>query len=220
MRLHFFRAFLGRPLTSPIFLTLSLFLLTACRSEPTGGYVISGTVEGLTEGKVCLSPFMAEGVAHTVDLVEGSFRFQGRVERPHVYALSLEGQAGKLLFFLGNEEVEISASCLAAFTGTASSPCNALWDRFGAEGAALDSTYRRSQDPEAALQRAAALKAFKRDFVQQNVENPVGAMVLLHNLHHFSPEEATALLVQMQKAAALADDGNVKELSKRLASFR
>ncbi|MDR1681351.1 MAG: AhpC/TSA family protein [Prevotellaceae bacterium] len=90
---------------------ITTLLTTAC--VPLDGYVIKGTIDGLTDGMAVLRNASREfPVADTAVIENGRFEFSGKVTTPEPYYLSIEGDkpAGQLSFFLDNGKITIRAS--------------------------------------------------------------------------------------------------------------
>ncbi len=86
--------------------------LFACNSK-TDGYVIEGTVTGenVATGKVYLTNFArTEQIKDTADLVNGKFKFEGKVVTPENYSITIEGVDGGIRFFLDNSKIKIEAA--------------------------------------------------------------------------------------------------------------
>ena len=86
--------------------------LFACTAK-TDGYIIEGTVTGenVAAGKVYLSNFSrTEQIKDTADLVDGKFKFEGKVVTPENYAITIDGVDGRIMLFLDNSKIKIEAA--------------------------------------------------------------------------------------------------------------
>ena len=81
----------------------------ACQPLHEDSFTITGTVEGLDEGKVYLQDRI-DGLMVNVDSAEvqnGKFEFTGRMDHPELYYLNLEGVASRLAIFVENTSIEV-----------------------------------------------------------------------------------------------------------------
>lgn len=86
--------------------------LFACTPK-TDGYIIEGTVTGenVATGKVYLSNFSRdEQIKDTADLIDGKFKFEGKVVTPENYSVTIDGIDGRIQFFLDNSKIKIEAA--------------------------------------------------------------------------------------------------------------
>lgn len=93
-----------------IFIVFAVFAVVACnKKSQEGGYVITGTLSGITDGKVVLQPLRPDQYtkADTVVISKGTFEFRGNVTEPDVYVLSIDGKENRLMFFLENSNITI-----------------------------------------------------------------------------------------------------------------
>ena len=90
------------------FVLLAVMMMAGCTSKP-GGYVIKGTVVGMTEGKVFLKSFRNKMFfdVDTAEVKNGQFTFEGKVGQPLLYGLETETMSSPLQFFLENAKMEI-----------------------------------------------------------------------------------------------------------------
>ena len=87
---------------------IALSFLLSCQQEPK--YVITGSLDGLTEGKVYLQK-RASGEYVKVDSAEvtdGTFVLEGAVDSPEMYYFMVDGKRGAARFFLENSEISVS----------------------------------------------------------------------------------------------------------------
>ncbi len=93
-----------------IFIVFAVFAVIACnRKSQEGGFVITGTLGGIADGKIILQPLLPDqySKADTVVISKGTFEFRGNVTEPDVYVLSVEGKENRLMFFLENSNITI-----------------------------------------------------------------------------------------------------------------
>lgn len=108
--MKFFTSFGKGRLTSRLFVLLALSTtLFSCNNK---GYTITGTVKGVADGKKITLETQQEslGIMIPVDtaMVEnGKFVFEGKVEQPAVYQLSIEGEKAKSYFILEHGDINI-----------------------------------------------------------------------------------------------------------------
>ncbi|MDP4184892.1 MAG: TlpA disulfide reductase family protein [Bacteroidota bacterium] len=96
-----------------ILITFAVFVAFACsKKSQEGGFVISGTLSGITDGKVILQPLEPDlnAKADTAIITKGTFEFRGKLAEPDVYVLSVDGRESKLMFFLENSKITIKGS--------------------------------------------------------------------------------------------------------------
>ncbi len=94
-----------------IFLIAVAAIVFSCKPK-YDGYVIEGTVTGefVTDGKAYLTNFSrSESIKDTTDFTGGKFTFKGKVTTPENYAITIDGIDGRLVFFLDNSSIVITA---------------------------------------------------------------------------------------------------------------
>lgn len=96
--------------------------LTACNKNDKG-FTLTGTLQGLDEGKVIFIPIeSAESKPDTVLVQKGQFVYKGSVAEPSMYYMMVEGKPGTCLFYMENGKITISANVdslqNASFTGS------------------------------------------------------------------------------------------------------
>lgn len=90
---------------------LVMLAVFACKPKHDG-YIIEGTISGdsITDGKAYLSNYSSrEPIKDTVDFTGGKFEFRGKVITPERYTISVEGVKGRLILFLDNSTIKITA---------------------------------------------------------------------------------------------------------------
>lgn len=98
-------------------------LLLACNRNE--GYTITGTLDGITDGKIYLEQPVDKDVVvvDSTDITGGQFTMNGTVELPDLYSLRVDGRRGSLTFFLENSEISIDGNAdsmyFAEVTGSA-----------------------------------------------------------------------------------------------------
>ncbi|MDR2362008.1 MAG: AhpC/TSA family protein [Prevotellaceae bacterium] len=104
----------------------TITLMAAC--TPIDGYVIKGTIDGLKTGVVVLRNFSHDNpIAETTDIKNGKFVFTGKVTTPEPYYLNIEGQEGRLNFFLDNGEITLRTSIDSPYKMTLHGPATTLF---------------------------------------------------------------------------------------------
>ena len=89
-----------------IILAVTVF---ACQPAPKESFTITGTVEGLDEGKVFLQDRI-DGLMVNIDSAEirnGIFQLTGELEHPELFYLNIEGVASRLAIFVENSPIEV-----------------------------------------------------------------------------------------------------------------
>ncbi len=74
------------------------------------GFTISGTIDGIVEGKISLELLLENGKKEEIKskVVNGQFEFSGKVDRTCMAIISLPSSMGEISFFMNNENIEIS----------------------------------------------------------------------------------------------------------------
>ncbi|MBR5253499.1 MAG: redoxin domain-containing protein [Bacteroidales bacterium] len=74
------------------------------------GFTISGTIEGIEEGKILLELLLENGKKEEIKskVVNGFFEFTGKVDKTCMAIISLPSSMGEISFFMNNENIEIS----------------------------------------------------------------------------------------------------------------
>lgn len=74
------------------------------------GFSISGSINGIDEGKISLELLLANGKKEEIKskVVNGIFEFDGKVDRPCMAIIYLPSNMGEVSFFMDNENIEIT----------------------------------------------------------------------------------------------------------------
>lgn len=82
--------------------------LFSCQQDP--GYIVTGDLDGLTDGKVYLQQRKSGEYVKvdSAEILDGSFVMEGFVEYPEMYYLMVDGKRGAARFFLENSEITIT----------------------------------------------------------------------------------------------------------------
>jgi peroxiredoxin len=92
-----------------LFIIPMAMLLFACQQTPKESFVLKGTVEGQEAGIVYLQDRVS-GLMVMLDsanIENGTFTFEGRMDYPQMYYLSIEGVPGRIGVFMENSPMEI-----------------------------------------------------------------------------------------------------------------
>jgi peroxiredoxin len=95
-----------------LLITASLFV--ACNKLDENEFIVSGTVEGIADGKLAILETLDEngmGVkpTDTAIIMNGKFEFKGTTNEPELRFIQIDSVQGKLVFVLENGEINIKA---------------------------------------------------------------------------------------------------------------
>ena len=96
-----------------LLLFISLTLLISCTkdSSPKEGYLISGSLTGISDGYAYLQQPSPEGLItlDSVEISDGKYNFEGSVDMPQVYYLKINNSNYYITFFLENSSINITS---------------------------------------------------------------------------------------------------------------
>jgi peroxiredoxin len=109
-------------------IVLVSFLFAGCRQEQKG-YVITGEVKGVPEGKVYLKYFRNKMFfdKDSVDVENGKFTFTGEAEAPLLYGMATESMRYPAQFFLENAKMSVVLDEAEGAIQVKGSPANDLF---------------------------------------------------------------------------------------------
>lgn len=201
-----------------VFLLLTgLIVLASC--DKTDQYKVSGTVEGVSEGKAVLQKIEAQGPAaiDTAEIVNGTFSFTGTVEYPELHLIYIDGNQMPVAFFLENGNININVDMEniqdAEVTG---SEINKKFQEFNDGVPSNDRAQslqqefmaaRQGGDQEKMQELAAEYQAimqeqqqYYRDFVMTNTDNVVGAFLAMNMAGSMELEELEELVASLKES--------------------
>lgn len=87
-------------------LALTLMAITACKNNSRGGFELKGTLEGIKDGKIVLTPEISNSTdvgeipqdvppPDTTDIRNGEFVFTGDIPEPAMYSITIIGREGE-----------------------------------------------------------------------------------------------------------------------------
>lgn len=83
--------------------------MSACNNAPKAPFVLTGTLEGITDGKAILTNIENDEIVSDTALIKkGRFVFTGDITEPEMYALSVEGAESMTLFYAENSKMIIT----------------------------------------------------------------------------------------------------------------
>ena len=76
------------------------------------GFTITGTLEGIKEGKISLELLLENGQKELIKskIVNGIFEIIGQVDKTCMATLSLPSSIGEISFFMGNDQIQITGN--------------------------------------------------------------------------------------------------------------
>ena len=131
-----------------------LDILTACTPQP--GYHLSGTIDGLSEGEVVFLEQRIDKEYVAVDSFtsqDGSFEFNGMVDMPDVYYVSVPGKRGKAMIFLENSQIILTTRADSLWKPIVTG--SAVHDEYNAFQASLREIYAEENELYARYLQAA-----------------------------------------------------------------
>lgn len=113
---------------SIVFILLSCLAFVGCR-EKTDGYILSGKVEGASDGMVYLKSFRNKmfTTVDSIPLANGKFQFKGKVAIPVLYGISTDKIKYPVQLFIENAPLEITIAADGEKTVIKNSPLNDLF---------------------------------------------------------------------------------------------
>jgi peroxiredoxin len=205
----------------------------SCKPKTTDGYTISGTVTGADSGWVLLKK-RDEGkmiTADSIQMKEGKFVFEGKVEMPEVYYLKLKDIDGAFPFFIENSALVMSvyADSLdkSTVTGSASQDAYTGYQKeesvYTLKMEELYSQYMKAKEEndsiglkkvEAAYDSVQnAQSTFTKEYILKNGKSVVAAYLAISNAYAYKLEDLQAINKAMDPS--IANSAYVKKLAER-----
>ncbi|PKP41865.1 MAG: hypothetical protein CVT93_06510 [Bacteroidetes bacterium HGW-Bacteroidetes-10] len=201
-----------------ILLFAALLGLFACQPKHDG-YTIEGTVTGenVAAGKVYLTNFSrTEQISDTTDLIDGKFKFEGKVVTPENYAITIEGIEGRIQFFLDNSQIVIEAAAEdftnAKVTGGVTNDLVSALRTQHEEVAAkygIDSLLREYSNPATTKERKDSIIAIYNN--SQKEANVLDSVFFANN-----PTSFYTLIQLVQKV----EDYTIEEMDAKITAFK
>lgn len=192
-----------------IILFAVLVVAVSCEKSP---FVLKGTIEGLTEGKLILAKNHSTVKADTINIVDGKFEFKGDIQ-PDQYTITVEGKKRGVRVFLENGIVTIKAHAdslaKAEVTGSKLNDANkalndkakALYDKYEIEK--LGKEYRTAS-AERKEELMAVYNKFQEEvavindeFIEANPASVVSVYKLVAKSYNLSVAEKEAALAKL-----------------------
>ncbi len=99
-------------------LIVAIITMASCQPEQKK-MVLSGTIDGITDGKVILTQFRAdEQIPDTADIVDGSFVLEKHFAEPTQVSLMVEDKQIPIYFYAENAEMTLTGHADSLYTGT------------------------------------------------------------------------------------------------------
>jgi len=96
-----------KTITQVLAIMIALAALAGCQQKQT--FVLTGQLEGVTDGKVILEQFMNDNSeADTADIVDGAFVLEGNFPEPTQVMLMIEGRQMSLYFYAENAAMSVT----------------------------------------------------------------------------------------------------------------
>lgn len=192
--------------------------LAACNAQ--SGYKVTGTVEGMPDGKVIIATVNGSSLdtLAKADVKNGSFEFTGNVSEPTGAYIMVIGQRGAIPFMLENANITVNAG-QAGLTVTGSEG-QKIYDQFMAinasaqqEAMKLQQEYQAANGDQAkiqAVQEAYAklmtdAQAKETELIKANPDSYVSTFVIVSSMGQMEYEqlkERYSLLGEKAKASA------------------
>lgn len=192
--------------------------LFACQAKHEG-YTIDGTITGenVAAGKVYLTNFSrTEPISDTADLVDGKFKFEGKVVTPENYSITIEGIEGRIQFFLDNSPIVIEAAAEdfanAKVTGGVTNDLVSALRKQHEEVAAkfgIDSLMREYSEPATTKERKEEIVAVYNQL--QKESNAIDSVFFAANPNSFYT------IIQL---AQKVEDYTIEEMEAKVAAFK
>lgn len=150
---------------------LSIVLLSGTLSATAQDFAISGTVKGVTTGKVYLQRF-SNKMFFTIDssnITDGQFRFTKKPKLPELYGITLNPAASPLYIFLEDKKITVELDSAAYYSKSVVT---------GSAAQDLFTTYRNSRNVKV------------DEFIKANPSSIVAAYVLYRDYaYRLTPDE-------------------------------
>lgn len=212
-----------------------IIIFAACSSNQ--GYEIEGTIDSDFKGMVYLKKQVgyAYEIIDSVLVENNSFEFEGQLEIPDVYAISLEGQKASHKICLENTEFEVEFKDQETLTDIRGGVFQALMVDFTAEMGALDTKEREfikliwrdtstTQEQKDLLYKdLEALRYNKRNladsYIENNSDSPHAPVVLSIYIRNFlSIDELDSVYQIFSETAKMSNTGD--RLGKSIIATR
>ncbi|MDD3033813.1 MAG: TlpA disulfide reductase family protein [Bacteroidales bacterium] len=224
-----------------LLLLVAVMGLFACTGQKENSYKIEGTVTGdsITDAKVYLQNFSRTNpVKDTADLVEGKFVFEGSIETPDTYAITIDGIKGRIMLFLENANYTIEAAkedfSKAVVKGGVT---NELVNALNAKKDSLSKTYNMGElfaeyeNPATTPERRMVIDslyekmqkemaAYDSLFYVNNPASPYTLIQYVRNLESFKIEDAEAKLASFKALPEFTSNTYVAELESDIATLK
>ncbi len=217
-----------------ISLTVLIALLSSCTMEQEKGYVINGSIEGISDGKVYVVT-RKEGAWVNLDsatIAEGIFQLKGSVDFPVLYSLQFEGIRGAVPVFFENADISVTGK--VEELGEAKIVGSEAQAEFNAYMQSIDKTtqqkydiyalYRKAKEAEdAELSKSLEKemddlekeeKEFIINYAMENNKSVVSAYLIRRNSWMFDLEELESLTDNFDQSLDASD--YVSELKARV----
>ena len=212
-------------------------LASAC-SNGNGGYTITGTVQGASDGDAVYLQRI-EGRRNIVKqdsavIKDGKFTFTGKQDTTVYRYLTYKGQGDQAMamdFFLENGTIQVQlANTNPAATGTPNNDAyqqvrakvNANMKQVEALYASMADTTLTDAQREQRGKELADLEdkmmQIAKEGIQQNIDNAVGIHLLKQNFYYMDVEELDALLPKIP--AAYEQDATILRIKENVAKMK
>jgi len=157
-----------------LFSMIVLVGVLSCTKKEQGNLSLSGTIEGIPNGKVYLQKFENKMyyVIDSAEIANGQFSFSKNVQLPEIYGLSVDTTKGSLLLFLDNNPATVKLDSSSYYRNSVVTG-SALQDLYVA--------YKKNKDVKI------------DEFIKANPKSLVSAYALYRDFsYRLSPEEIKA----------------------------
>lgn len=117
-----------------VFGILITAIIASC--SPKDGYVVKGKIKGLEKGELYVKSLAGREVTtlDTVQIEDGEFEFEGKVNEPQIHLLFINGKPSPIVFFIENSAIRIKADIDSLEEATVKgSKVNIPWAKFNSE---------------------------------------------------------------------------------------
>lgn len=210
-----------------------LIILSACNKKKEGQYSINGTITGADTSWILLKK-REDGKWVTTDSLQakaGKFTFEGTLEMPEMYFLSVKDKEGYFPFFLENSPITIKAYAdsldKSEVSGSATHDLYTVFlkqdEMYGKKMEELYTKYMQARQANDSVKAAGMESGFDaiekeqmaamKDFILKNGKSVVSAYLAMSNAYAFELKD----LQEINKAmdASIGNSVYVKKLKER-----
>ncbi|MBP8849065.1 MAG: redoxin domain-containing protein [Breznakibacter sp.] len=202
-----------------IYTILTIALVASC--APKDGYVVEGKIKGLEKGELYVKTLSGRDVTtiDTVQIEDGEFEFEGKVDEPQIHLLFINGKPSPIVFFIENSAIKIKADIDSLEEATIKgSKANIPWAKFNSEmplkreSQTLKEEFLKAKESNNIAKMNELRDQYNemvekqnnyfKSFVLANTNNYVGAYLAVSYMRQLELADIKSLLTKLQAGEA------------------